>query len=383
MMTGALEAMVVDYQCIMPSVTDVAKCYHTQVISTSDKAKFPGATHVSFDPHHGAEIARQIVRMAVEAYPEPQPRPGPHPRRARPDDGRASRWRRSWARSGGTPEAPGRRHRLGCDPRRGGRGRLQQPEDPPGLRARRADPTADRERRPGARHRMRGRGQRQGRPDAARVRRPGRAGPARRCARRWASRRCCTWAPAWTTAGSWCWPRPWPTPSASTSTSCPSPVPHPSGTRRRRSPSAPTWWPAASPPCSVSSRRSSAARTSSICWPTASTTWWAPSSSVEPDPEKAALLIRRHIEAKRQGLGLPFVDVDAAEPVAAGGQRGLGHVRDVSRSRRRGARAPGAPIPGTADRPEARIVVVGKGGVGKPTITALLARLLARQRAVR
>ncbi len=39
--------------------------------------------------------------------------------------------------------------------------------------------------------------------------------------------------------------------------------------------------------------------------------------AVEPDPEKAALLIRRHIEAKRQGLGLPFVDIDATEPVAA------------------------------------------------------------------
>jgi carbon-monoxide dehydrogenase catalytic subunit len=69
LVTGALEAMVVDYQCIMPSVVDVAKCYHTKVISTSDKAKFPGATHVSFDPHRGAEIAREIVRMAVEAYP--------------------------------------------------------------------------------------------------------------------------------------------------------------------------------------------------------------------------------------------------------------------------------------------------------------------------
>jgi carbon-monoxide dehydrogenase catalytic subunit len=69
LVTGALEAMVVDYQCIMPSVVDVAKCYHTKVISTSDKAKFPGATHVSFDPRRGAEIAREIVRMAVEAYP--------------------------------------------------------------------------------------------------------------------------------------------------------------------------------------------------------------------------------------------------------------------------------------------------------------------------
>ncbi len=70
LITGALEAMVVDYQCIMPSIVDVAKCYHTKIISTSDKAKFTGATHVSFDPAHGAEVAERIVRMAIEAYPE-------------------------------------------------------------------------------------------------------------------------------------------------------------------------------------------------------------------------------------------------------------------------------------------------------------------------
>ncbi len=72
-MTGALEAMVVDYQCIMPSVTDVAKCYHTRVISTADKAKFPGATHIPFDPHHGLEIGKQIVRQAIEAFPDRNP----------------------------------------------------------------------------------------------------------------------------------------------------------------------------------------------------------------------------------------------------------------------------------------------------------------------
>jgi anaerobic carbon-monoxide dehydrogenase catalytic subunit len=70
LITGALEAMVVDYQCILPSVVDVAKCYHTKIISTSDKAKFTGATHVSFEPEHGAETASRIVRMAVEAYPD-------------------------------------------------------------------------------------------------------------------------------------------------------------------------------------------------------------------------------------------------------------------------------------------------------------------------
>lgn len=72
-MTGALEAMVVDYQCIMPSVTDVAKCFHTRVISTSDKAKFPGATHISFDPHHGLAIGKAIVRQAIEAFPNRNP----------------------------------------------------------------------------------------------------------------------------------------------------------------------------------------------------------------------------------------------------------------------------------------------------------------------
>lgn len=67
-MTGAVELMVVDYQCIMPAVTQTAKCFHTQVVSTFDKAKFPGAEHISFDPEHALDIGKQIVRMAVENY---------------------------------------------------------------------------------------------------------------------------------------------------------------------------------------------------------------------------------------------------------------------------------------------------------------------------
>ena len=67
-MTGAVEAMVVDYQCIMPAVTETAKCFHTKVISTFDKAKFPGAEHISFDPARGLEIGKQIVRAAIENF---------------------------------------------------------------------------------------------------------------------------------------------------------------------------------------------------------------------------------------------------------------------------------------------------------------------------
>jgi carbon-monoxide dehydrogenase catalytic subunit len=67
-MTGAVEIMIVDYQCIMPAVTEVADCFHTKVISTFDKAKFPGAEHISFDPAHGMEIGKQIVNLAIENF---------------------------------------------------------------------------------------------------------------------------------------------------------------------------------------------------------------------------------------------------------------------------------------------------------------------------
>ena len=66
--TGALELMLVDYQCIMPSLPEIAKCFHTKIVSTSDKAKFPGATHVSFDPVRGIEIGEALIKMGIENY---------------------------------------------------------------------------------------------------------------------------------------------------------------------------------------------------------------------------------------------------------------------------------------------------------------------------
>ncbi|MDH7576924.1 MAG: anaerobic carbon-monoxide dehydrogenase catalytic subunit [Bacillota bacterium] len=69
LVTGAVEAMVVDVQCIMPAVAQAAKCYHTKIISTSPKARFPGAEHVPFEEHTALDTARKIVQMAVENYP--------------------------------------------------------------------------------------------------------------------------------------------------------------------------------------------------------------------------------------------------------------------------------------------------------------------------
>jgi len=66
--TGSVEAMIVDVQCIFPALPELAGCFHTRIISTSPKAKFPGATHIEFHEEHGYEIAKDIVRQAVENY---------------------------------------------------------------------------------------------------------------------------------------------------------------------------------------------------------------------------------------------------------------------------------------------------------------------------
>jgi len=67
-LTGAVELMLVDLQCIMPSLPDVAQCAHTKVVSTSPKAKFPGMEHVEFSEEEAIPIAKKIVKMAIDNY---------------------------------------------------------------------------------------------------------------------------------------------------------------------------------------------------------------------------------------------------------------------------------------------------------------------------
>lgn len=67
--TGAVEAMVVDIQCIMSSLPKVASCYHTKIITTNRKAKITGATHVEFDEHNAIESAKTIIRTAIDNFP--------------------------------------------------------------------------------------------------------------------------------------------------------------------------------------------------------------------------------------------------------------------------------------------------------------------------
>jgi len=72
-LTGVLDAMVVDYQCVMPSLTKLAGNFQTQVITTMSMAKMPGAVHVNFEEEHAAEGARQIIGLAIEAFKKRDP----------------------------------------------------------------------------------------------------------------------------------------------------------------------------------------------------------------------------------------------------------------------------------------------------------------------
>jgi len=67
--TGAVEAMVVDVQCIMQGLVDVARCYHTKVITTDPRAHIEGATHMEFDEHNAVASAKAIVRAVIDNFP--------------------------------------------------------------------------------------------------------------------------------------------------------------------------------------------------------------------------------------------------------------------------------------------------------------------------
>lgn len=71
--TGAVDAMVVDVQCVMPALGALTGCFHTKFISTSPKAEFPGTERMEFREENAYETAKEIVRAAVENFPSRNP----------------------------------------------------------------------------------------------------------------------------------------------------------------------------------------------------------------------------------------------------------------------------------------------------------------------
>lgn len=71
--TGALDLWVADVQDVFPAIMDVAKCFKTTVVTTSESARLPGAERYEYDHHHAnisqtAALAKKIVIRAIESF---------------------------------------------------------------------------------------------------------------------------------------------------------------------------------------------------------------------------------------------------------------------------------------------------------------------------
>jgi carbon-monoxide dehydrogenase catalytic subunit len=71
--TGAVEMMAVDVQCILPGVDEIAGCYHTQLVTTSSRARMPGVRHVLFEDDRAMDVARQLISDAIDNFPNRDP----------------------------------------------------------------------------------------------------------------------------------------------------------------------------------------------------------------------------------------------------------------------------------------------------------------------
>ncbi len=82
--TGSVEMMIIDVQCCMPSLPEVASAYHTEIVSTSDIARTVGARHASFSTENAYENASALLRRAIENFKRRDPEKVSIPRYEKP-----------------------------------------------------------------------------------------------------------------------------------------------------------------------------------------------------------------------------------------------------------------------------------------------------------
>ena len=68
LVTGAVDAMAVDIQCIKQGLVAVAQCYDTPLITTNTRAHIEGATHVEFEEHNPSSCTDEIVIKAITRF---------------------------------------------------------------------------------------------------------------------------------------------------------------------------------------------------------------------------------------------------------------------------------------------------------------------------
>ena len=68
LVTGAVDAMGVDVQCIKQGLVKVADCYGTKLITTNPRCHIEGATHIEFNEHEPKTCTDEIVIQAIGRF---------------------------------------------------------------------------------------------------------------------------------------------------------------------------------------------------------------------------------------------------------------------------------------------------------------------------
>jgi len=68
LITGAVDAMGVDVQCIKQGLGKVAECYGTKLFTTNPRCHIEGVEHIEFDDHTPRECTDSIVENAIVRF---------------------------------------------------------------------------------------------------------------------------------------------------------------------------------------------------------------------------------------------------------------------------------------------------------------------------
>jgi len=68
LLTGCIEAICVDVQCIFPNIGPVSECFHTHFYTTSPIARIPYSTYLQLTSENAGEVAKKIVMEACENF---------------------------------------------------------------------------------------------------------------------------------------------------------------------------------------------------------------------------------------------------------------------------------------------------------------------------
>jgi carbon-monoxide dehydrogenase catalytic subunit len=66
--TGAVDALGVDVQCIQQGLAKVAECYGTKMVTTNPRGRIEGVEHIEFEEHEPRECTDAIVEHAIVRF---------------------------------------------------------------------------------------------------------------------------------------------------------------------------------------------------------------------------------------------------------------------------------------------------------------------------